>query len=201
MKLHGYLEHLLGNKVSIRILRVLVQHRGKIFTIRRLAQDAGVSHPRVSETVTDLEKFGIVQIQPVGRSHQITLNEKSHVLKKIMEPMFAAERQTLDYVILTLKKHLDTKKIVSAVVFGSVPKGKEKEGSDIDVLIISNDSDHANTAVSNASEELFVKFHGKLSPIILSVDKFKSKKKSYLMCSILESHTLICGKKLESVLK
>ena len=74
MKLHEYLEQVLGNKISVSVLRVLVYHKGKIFTIRRLAEDAGASHPEVSTTVEELEKFGIVQIQPVGRAHQISLN-------------------------------------------------------------------------------------------------------------------------------
>ncbi|KEQ55688.1 hypothetical protein AAA799N04_01931, partial [Marine Group I thaumarchaeote SCGC AAA799-N04] len=40
MKLHQYLEKALGNKVTISVLRTLVRYKGKIFTIRRLAQDA-----------------------------------------------------------------------------------------------------------------------------------------------------------------
>lgn len=201
MKLHEYMEKALGNKVSISILRTLIQYKGKIFTIRRLAQDAGVSHPSVSETVGDLEKLGIVQIQPVGRSHQVSLNEKSYVLKKIIEPMFMAEKQTFDQVILILKKHLSTKKIMSAVVFGSVSRGQEKEDSDIDVFIISDDFDHAIMAVSNAGQEIFVKFHSKVSPIVFSESEFKSKKKSDLVCSILDNHIMIYGKNLEYILK
>ncbi len=201
MKLHEYLEKALGNKVTIRVLRTLVRYKGKIFTIRRLAQDAGASHPGVSETVDDLEKLGIVQIQPVGRSHQVSLNEKSYVLKKIIEPMFMAEKQTLDQVILILKKHLSTKKIISAVVFGSVSRGQEKEDSDIDVFIISDDFDDAIAAVSDAGQEVFAKFHSEVSPIVFSKSEFKSKKKSELVRSILDNHTMICGKNLEDILK
>ena len=201
MKLHNYLEQLLGNKVSISVLRTLVRYKGKIFTIRRLAYDAGVSHPGVSETVGELEKLGVVQIQPIGRSHQVSLNEKSHLLKKIIEPILVAEEQTFDQVILILKKHLSTKKIISAVVFGSVSRGQEKEDSDIDVFIISNDFDHAIAAVSNAGQEVFAKFHSKVSPLVFSESEFKSKKKSELVRSILDNHTMIYGKNLESVLK
>lgn len=201
MKLYGYLELLLGNKVSISVLRALVHHKGKIFTIRRLAEDAGVSHPGVSVTVGELEKFGIVQIQPIGRSHQVSLNEKSHVLNAIIEPIFKAEEKTLDHIILILKNHLSTKKIISAAIFGSVSRGEEKEDSDIDVLIISNDLEHASMAISNAGEEIFMKFHSKVSPIIFSETKFKSKKKSDLIRSILDSHIMIYGKKFESILK
>jgi len=82
MKLHGYLEQMVGDKVSVSVLRALIRYKGKIFTIRGLARDAGASHPRVSETVGELERLGMVQVQPIGRSHQVSLNEKSHALKK-----------------------------------------------------------------------------------------------------------------------
>lgn len=197
MKLHKYLEQALGNKISISILRVLVDHKGKIFTIRRLAEDAGASHPEVSATVDDLEKFGIVQIQPVGRAHQVSLNEKSYVLKEVIEPILKAEEKTLDEVILVLKNYLNTKKIISAAIFGSVVKGQEKIDSDIDLLVISNDYDHTITQISQASEQIFSVFHGSISPIIFTEKEFKAKQKESLIRSILDNHILICGKSIK----
>jgi predicted nucleotidyltransferase len=200
MKLHKYLEQALGNKITISILRVLVDHKGKIFTIRRLAEDAGASHPEVSATVDELEKFGIVQIQPVGRAHQVSLNEKSYVLKEVIEPILKAEKKTLDKVILVLKNYLDTKKIISTAIFGSVSKGEEKEDSDIDVLVISNDFEHAVVLISNAGQEIFLKFHSKISPIIFSEYEFKlKKKKNALIRSIMDNHIMIYGKDLKSL--
>lgn len=201
MKLHGYLEQLLGSKPSISILRTLVRRKGKIFTIRRLAREAGVSHPMASETVARLENLGVVQIQPIGRSHQVTLNEKSHILKKIIEPMFMAEEQTFDQVISSLKNHLDVRAIISAAVFGSASRGQEKSGSDIDVFVVSNDFDGAVTAVSDAGEEIFVKFHGSISPVIFTEAELVSKKNDDLTRSILDDHTMICGQNLGDVLK
>ena len=200
MKLHEYLEQVLGNKISISVLRVLVHHKGKIFTIRRLAEDAGASHPEVSTTVEELEKFGIVQIQPVGRAHQVSLNEKSYVLNEIVEPILKAEEKTLDKVILVLKDYLSTKKITSAAIFGSVSIGKEKEDSDIDVLVISNDFEHGSMLISNAGQEIFLKFHSKISPIIFSEAEFKSKKKkNTLIHSIIDNYIMVYGKDLMSL--
>jgi predicted nucleotidyltransferase len=196
MKLHEYLEHLLGNKIAISILRVLINNKGKIFTIRRLAENAGASHPEVSTTVTELERFGIVQIQPVGRAHQISLNEKSYLLNEIIEPMFKSEKKTLDKVILILKEYLDTKKIITAAIFGSVVKGQEKIDSDIDLLVVSNDHDHAITQISNTTEKIFSIFHGSISPIIFTQKEFKSKQKESLIRSIIDNHILICGKSI-----
>lgn len=201
MQLHVYLEQLLGSKPSIKILRTLVRYKGRIFTIRKLAREAGISHPNASDTVTRLEHLGIVHMQPIGRSHQVTLNERNHILKKIVEPMFMAEEQTFDQMIISLKNHLSIKEIISAAVFGSASRGQEKEGSDIDVFVISNDFDGAISAVSDAGEEIFVKFHGNISPIIFSEAELVSKKNDALTRSILDNHTMICGQNLGDVLK
>ncbi|MGI0056252.1 MAG: nucleotidyltransferase domain-containing protein [Nitrosarchaeum sp.] len=202
MKLHNYLEQVLGNKIAISILRTLVKYKGKIYTIRRLAEDAGASHPEVSKTLGELEKFGVVQIQPVGRAHQISLNEKSYVLGKIIVPILKAEEKTLAEVISILKNHLGTKKIISAVIFGSVAKSEERDDSDIDVLIISNDLDHAISVISNAALEISLKFQSNVSHIIFSELQFRSKKKNNaLIQSILVNHIVICGKELTSILK
>jgi len=199
MKLHKYLEQVLGNKIAISTLRVLVHYKGRIFTIRGLAQDAGASHPEVSATVAELEKFGIVQVQPVGRAHQISLNEKSYVLNEIIEPILQAEEKTLAKVISILKSHLNTKKIISSVIFGSVSGGEEKDDSDIDVLVISDDFDHATEAIANASEDVALGFHTKVSPIIFTKKKFLSKKKDDLIHSILSNHIHLTGLELEKI--
>lgn len=202
MRLHNYLEQVIGNKIAISVLRALVRYKGKIYTVRGLAEDARASHPEVSKTLNELEKFGIVQIHPVGRAYQVSLNEKSYVLSKIIKPILKAEEKTLDEVILILKSHLNTKKIISAVVFGSVAKRAERDDSDIDVLVISNDLDHSISTISDAAREISQRFQSKISHIIFSESQLRSKKKdNALVQSILDDHILICGKELISVLK
>lgn len=202
MKLHNYLEYVIGNRIAICMLRALVKYRGKIYTIRGLAEDAGASHPEVSKTLADLEKFGIVQIQPVGRAHQVSLNEKSYVLNKIILPMLKVEEKTLDEVISILKTHLGKKRITSAAIFGSVAKGKEQVDSDLDVLVLCDDFDYAISVISAAAEEVSLKFQTNLSHIVFSKSQFRSKGKSHpLIQSILDNHILIYGKELASILK
>jgi predicted nucleotidyltransferase len=201
MKLHGYLEQVLGNKGSISVLRVLVRYKGKVFTIRRLAKDAGISHTEASATIQDLEKFGIVQIQPVGRSHQIFLNKKSFLLAKIIEPVFRVEKESLGAVISIFKKHLSSRQIISAVVFGSVARGEETEDSDIDLLVISNDFEKAIGIVAKAVEEISLAFNTRVSHIVFSEKKIRAQRNSDLIRSIMEDHILISGKELADVIK
>ncbi len=202
MQFRDYLEQVLGNKAAIRLLRTMVRYQAKIFTKRGLARTANVSVNEAALTIRDFEDLGIVRIQPVGRSHQISLNKKNYIFNKIIEPIFKIEKETLDVLLKVLKKNLDEKKIIiSAALFGSVVKGKEKPDSDIDILVISNDFDAASQIVSNALVEVAEVFHAQLAPIIFSEKELESKKKSGLIRSIITNHVIICGKNLESMIQ
>ena|SRR3989338_3978450 len=195
MLLHRYLEQVLGNKTVITLLRTMITYRGKIFTVRGLADEANVSTNETALVVHDLEKMGIIKIQPIGRAYHLELNEKSYLLNEIIEPAINAEKNTLNELIQVLRKCFDTKKIITAAIFGSVASAEEKIDSDIDLFIISND--HAITLVSEASKQVSVRFNGMLSQIIFTEKEFKAKQKGSLVQSIIDNHILICGKKIQ----
>ena len=199
MKFHKYLERLIGNRVSISILRSLLDYKGRIFTVRSLADVSNVSKTETAVIIEELEKFGVIRIQPIGKAYHLTLNEKSYVFNKIVKPLLAAEKKTLEELVLLLKNHLSTEKIISAAIFGSISRAEEKEDSDVDLLVISDDFDHATKAITSASEEVSLVFHSKLSPVIFSKKEFVSKKGSTLVRSIINSYILIAGKELKDI--
>jgi predicted nucleotidyltransferase len=172
----------------------MINYQGKVFTVRGLAEEAKVTPNEAALTIHDLERFGIVKIQPVGRAYQLELNKKSYILDKIIEPIIKSEKNTFADLLALLKKYLDTKKIITAVIFGSVVKGQEEIGSDIDLLVVSNDHDHTVTQIAMATEQIFSIFHGSVSPIIFTEKEFKAKQKESLIRSIIDNHVLICGK-------
>lgn len=199
MKFHAYLEQIIGTKAGISILRSLVRYKGRVFTIRELGRDAGISSVEASRTIKQLEQFGVVRVQQVGRAHQISLNDNSYVLDMIVKPILMAEENTRDEMINILAKHLTTRKIISAAVFGSVAMGKEKEDSDIDLLVISDDFDRARLLVADASSEIELGFHSTVSSIIFTRKKFVSKKKGEFVRSILSNHIFVTGIGLEKL--
>lgn len=199
MRFHKYLEQLLGNKAAISILRVLFEYKGMIFTVRKLAETANISHTEANQTIDKLKKFGIVKIQPVGRAYNLSLNDKSYILDDIVSPIFIAESKTLEMLVQLLKKHLDTKKIISAAIFGSVAMRKEKEDSDIDLFVISDDSDISYAAIGKAKIDAYEIFGGNISPIVFSKKEFIAKKRGDLVRSILDDHIMITGMALEEI--
>ncbi len=196
MALHEYTTELLGNKSAIRILKTLLRYKGKIFTIRELARTAELSHPEASKVVKKLEKRGVLKIQFVGKAHQVSLNEDSYALKSIIEPAFEAEENTPRALVSTIRPFFKDKRIYSVAIFGSVAKSLEKESSDIDLLVITNDEEFANSCASRANSETISKFGFAISPLIMSKEHFIRIRHSDLEKSILESYTIVSGRDL-----
>lgn len=202
MKLQGYLEQLLGNKTAIALSRALLSHRGKVFTVRGLADTAGVSPSETSVIVKNLEEAGVIKLQPVGRSFLVTLNEKSFLLQKILTPVIKAEKETLSELTKLLKRCFYRREGIDSVyLFGSVAKGEERRDSDVDLLVISDDFERASEVISQAREEVADVFNKQLSPLIFSKRELATKKKvnDELIQSIIENHILITGKDLVGV--
>jgi len=202
MKLHAYLEEVIGSKTAIALTRALVTHKGKVFTIRGLAETAGVSASEASLVVRQLEEAGVLRLQPVGRSFLVTLNEQSFVVQRIMKPVIRAESETISELVKLLKDcFAHTEKVAgmqSVYLFGSVVRGEERKDSDVDLLVISSDFEKASGIVSRAQEKVAAAFNKQLSPLIWSEAELvrKKSKNDELINSISPSHILVAGEDL-----
>jgi DNA-binding Lrp family transcriptional regulator len=201
MALHDYLDEVLGSKATIRVLRTLVRYKTKIFTVRELARTAGLSHPEVSLVVKELEKKGVVRLQPVGRAYQVNLNPESYVLKSIVEPMVKAEENTLDSLVSTIRPFFKDKGVTSVAIFGSVAKGLETKASDIDLLVIADQRESANDCTARASTATLTKFGLGLSPLIMSRTQFTRKQGGNFVKSVMNSFRLVWGKDLKELVE
>jgi hypothetical protein len=199
MALHEYAEEILGGKANVRVLRALVRYRGKVFTVRELAKAAEISHPQASKVLKGLESRGVVRLQPVGRAHQVSLNEESYVLKSVVEPLFAAERDTVASLVSAIRPFFEDERIVSVAIFGSVARGLERETSDIDLLVIAEDKDLANERAAAASVTALSAYGHGLSPLILDREHLTKNGNGGLAKSILAHYTLVYGRDLKEV--
>ncbi|MGH9876643.1 MAG: nucleotidyltransferase domain-containing protein [Nitrososphaerales archaeon] len=199
MALHDYASQILGSRFTIKILKTLLRYRGKVFTIRELARVSGISHPLVSKMVKELETSGVVKLKPIGKAYQIILNEESYILKSVIEPLFRAEHETVNHLISTIRPLFHNRKITSAAIFGSVARGEEKQTSDIDLLVVTEDKDIANECVARASTVTLSTFGTALSPFIMDKQEFVRRRNEKLVKSILESYLIVYGKDLREI--
>lgn len=199
--LQDYALEILGSKAKISLLKALVRHRGKAFTVRELAKASGLSHPEVSKIVKELANRNLVKVQSIGRAYSVELNAESYAYKSIVEPLFVAERDTLRSLVSTIRPFFSDRRILSAAIFGSVARGSDSKTSDVDILLITKDKEFAHECLARASVKTISRFGLALSPTILDGERFRGMREGGLAQSILESYLLVGGKDLKEALE
>jgi predicted nucleotidyltransferase len=110
-----------------------------------------------------------------------------------------AEENTVPELVLILKKRLAHGSIVSAALFGSVPRGQARHDSDIDLLVICKSPEAALDIISKANEEVGSVFNGRLSPLIMTSNEFNSRTRRAFVKSIMESYIHVAGRDLREI--
>lgn len=128
------LDEILGNAIKIKVLRELITHR-EAKTGRALAKIISVSPPAVLKPLQELVNQGIFIKQIVGKSHLYHLNKNNILASKGLIPLFQLEAALFSELAKILEKELPYK-VDSAILFGSVTRGRATHESDWDLLLL-----------------------------------------------------------------
>jgi predicted nucleotidyltransferase len=161
-----------------------------------VARVAGM-HPRSAlKALTSLEALGMVRRQRGGRDHIFTLNRDHHLVQKAILPLLAIERSFPDEIAAAIAAML-AKRVLGAVVFGSVAKHLETPQSDLDLCCIvkeEGDKEKVRAILASGASGLHRKFGVKVAPLLLTLTEFRKKSKTILMRDIVKTGVVIVGK-------
>lgn len=196
MRLHNYVEDVLGSRAKVKILRELFRYTTKSFTIRELAESIkDISHTGVRKALGDLQGANLIKVEHHGQSNLINLNRES-VVNDVLVTLFKEESETFYHkFILELKRSIPSG-IVSCAIFGSFARGTEKPDSDVDVLFITDSKELVHKFVEEKSHIFIRKYGNVISPYIMSRKEFVRKKNTPFVKGILENYKLIKGEDL-----
>ncbi len=192
MKLHGYLEEVLGSAIKVKLLRFLFKFPERGFGIRELARFLEVNHRPVARAVRSLRDNNLVNLRIAGRSNLIYLNQESFLAQQLRS-IFIEEMKSPKFLIDLISTGLPQKKIQLCALFGSVAQGMEKPTSDIDLLIITSHKKEIASAVEALQEKILYLLGNPLSPLIVTRKYFESINPP-LKENIMKNHLLIYGK-------
>jgi predicted nucleotidyltransferase len=203
MRTKHLLEDLLGQKSKVTILRVL--YRGTELTGREIARKADLSPRSAQQSLQELYTTGIVHKKAVGASYLFSLNRTHYLVENILSPLFESEQGIIAAMIKELRKTLPNKGIVSIIMFGSVVRGESKHGSDLDVMILLEDSldvKRITAGIQDKGREFLAKFGMMFSPYVISHHDFISRfdKKDKLIQNVIKEGRVIFGKYFEEIL-
>lgn len=179
MRFHKPLSDILGSRIKVDILRLLSRTRSD-YTGREIAGIIGYSHNAARSALEDLERSGLVIHRQVGRANLYSLDEDNIVFTDILSSAFLVEDGLLGAVASIISKWIGSD-LSSIVLFGSIARGEEDQGSDIDVVVVlkdGTDPDSKEDAIADASLEVVRRFGNKLSPILVTGSEFEGKRKS-----------------------
>jgi len=203
MRTKHLLEDYLGQKSKVSILRIL--YRGTELTGREIARKADLSPRAAQQALQELYATGVVHRKTVGASYLFSLNRSRYIVENILSPLFESEQGLAAAMIEELRKALPHKGIVSIIIFGSVARGENKQSSDLDVMIVvenSLDVRKITAGVQGKGGKFLAKFGMMLSPHVIRRRDFISRfdKKDKLIQNVIKEGRVIFGKHFEEVL-
>lgn len=189
MKFHNFLETALGSKVKIGVLRALCRFPGKRFTTRELARFISVSHTQILKSLDSLLETNIIKIERHGNSNLLMLNQECYLASPV-KALFSSESKAL---AVMLKKITPLPGAKMVAFFGSVKKGDEKADSDIDILVVAENTVKVNSALGKVRRDISLSFGNTLSAIVLNDAQFRSKKNMPFARDLAKDYKVLQG--------
>ena len=150
-----------ADEISIRILAVMAEELGKELYQREIAKLAGISIGATSQRLRQLSENGMVSFRKSGKMLFYRYNLQDPVAKqfKILLNINAVHG-------LVGQLRSQAKRVI---LFGSCAEGTNVKGSDIDLLILSEEAKKVREIASKYSEKL----SRKVSPVIVTANEFR----------------------------
>lgn len=167
-----------------QILTFLLSHKNTEFTIRSISRNISVDYKTVHGVIQSLIKVNLIQAKKIGQNVLCGINSK-----EFNADIFRAE--TLRREILLKNKDLAsmysyfkdiTDPFFILLLFGSYASGKNKKGSDIDLMLITD------------SEDIKKRINSKITliPLEIHLTIFNSQE----FCSMLKTTTFNVGREV-----
>jgi predicted nucleotidyltransferase len=179
MRFHKPLSDVLGNRIKVDTLRLLSRTRSD-HTGREIAGLIGYSHNATRSALEDLERSGLVLHRQAGRANLYSIDTDNVIYVDILSPAFLIEDRLLGGVADIISKWIG-EDLSSIMLFGSIARGEEGQGSDIDVVVVLKDGvepDQKEDPIADASVEVARRFGNQLSPILTTESEFARKMRS-----------------------
>lgn len=122
-----------------RVLEVLFKHPDKEFSLSDLAKEAGVAKANIGNILSELEKYGLIQITKLSKIWRISANRTSWMFIKnkiVYNLNFIYQSGVIEF----LNEYFKHPK--SIILFGSFRKGEDTTGSDIDIAIETDEKEY-----------------------------------------------------------
>ena len=132
------LDLVLSSTSKVRLLRALHGMRAPV-SGREAASAAGVAVQPAQRALAELVTLGVVHRDDTRSQHLYTLNRENVLVQRAIVPLLQVEQARVDEVFRDLSRAAggrSAKTVEGMYLFGSAARGKDRTGSDFDVLAV-----------------------------------------------------------------
>jgi len=143
-KITDILSRVLGSEKRREIVRAMLNHPEKDWSVPELEKITGVPHATVWRTVLDMEEAKILRSRLLGKKTKIFNLVKGSPYLSVLKSAVAVEVFPLREVAEEFAREVSKLEAVgSCILYGSVARGAATLESDIDVLVLVKNSTKA----------------------------------------------------------
>lgn len=201
MMFHNVLEAAFGSPAKVRILRALFVSPQPV-SGRQVGELARLSHRGAIHALESLVELGAVQQRRVGKAYQYSLVRNNAVVEKIIRPCIEAETSLIGDLKQDIKARFG-RAAINLTLYGSLARGTEKRGSDIDVLAVAR-SGSIKLRLERKAVSLTPYFRQRYNALLslhcFTQSELKDKKALPFIKAVLKEGAAISGKPLRELL-
>ena len=194
MIVHRPYDEVLRSWSHVAVLRALLDSNSGL-SGNQVARMSGMQPRSALKALSSLEELGIVRRQRGGRDHLFTLNRSHHLVSEGLLPLYSAETSFLRDLEQSLSSIL-TKRVMCAVMYGSVVRRQETAQSDLDLFCLvrsEKDKEALRQSLMKAAPSLHSRFAVKLAPLFFTLAELKKNLKSPFVKQLLKEGRALVG--------
>ena len=129
------------NTTKDKILKFLLSNKNKEFTIRSISKNISVDYKTVYLITKELIKAGIINSKTMGQAVLCSINQNNFNSDVFRAELIRREESFKNKNLLVLHNYFKDieEPFFVLLLFGSYASGKQRKGSDIDLVLITDD--------------------------------------------------------------
>lgn len=169
-----------------RVLGLLLLHPDQHYHVREIARQTATSAGTIHKELDKLAQAGLLVREKVGNQLRYAANRHSPIFNELASIL--RKTSGLFDVLRAALLELDTQ-VECALIFGSVARGEEHAGSDVDVLLIGDLGFGAAVRVLHPLQESLQR---EINPVVMSKGEWQRKLQAGdgFVCEILAKEKL-----------
>jgi uncharacterized protein len=166
------------------VLSILYGHVGKGFYLRQLARLTNIALGPVQREIRQLVEAGLVSKKTIGTQTLYSANRESPVFREIkgLVTKTVGMHDVLAEALSSLRDEINL-----AFVYGSIARSREREHSDVDVMVVGKvDFDAIVEKLRDAEKTL----NREINPTVYSIREFSKKLRGNFLKTVLAEKKL-----------